>query len=245
MEWSELSQEEILEIIEKVQNGDKELENYVVLQNLGLVRIVVKRFMNRGCEYDDLMQIGSIGLLKAIKKFDSSFNVRFSTYAIPMIIGEIKRFLRDDGMIKVSRNLKEIAVKANTCREIIGKSLGRDPTISELAVELDITREELIMAMDSQNSVQSLYDVIHQDDGSPITLIDKIQQEESQDIGIIDRIALKEVLSSLESRERQIIILRYFKEMTQCQVADVLGISQVQVSRIEKKILGKLRKKII
>ena len=124
-------------------------------------------------------------------------------------------------MIKVSRNLKEIAVKANACKEIIGKSLGRDPTISELAVELDITKEELIMAMDSQNSVQSLYDVIHQDDGSPITLIDKIQQEESQDIGIIDRIALKEVLSSLESRERQIIIFRYFKEMTQ-SIEDVL-----------------------
>lgn len=245
MEWSELSQEEILEIIDKAQNGDKELENLIVIQNLGLVRSVVKRFVNRGCEYDDLMQIGSIGLLKAIKKFDSSFNVRFSTYAIPMIIGEIKRFLRDDGMIKVSRNLKEIAAKANACKEGIGKSLGREPTISELAVELDITKEELIMAMDSQNSVQSLYDIIHQDDGSPVTLIDKIQQEDSQDIGIIERIALKEVLSSLESRERQIIILRYFKEMTQCQVADILGISQVQVSRIEKKILEKLRKKII
>lgn len=245
MEWSELSQGEILEIIEKAQNGDKELENYIVLQNLGLVRSVVKRFMNRGYEYDDLMQIGSIGLLKAIKKFDSSFNVRFSTYAIPMIIGEIKRFLRDDGMIKVSRNLKEIAAKANALKDIIGKSLGRDPTISELAAELDITKEELIMAMDSQNSVQSLYDIIHQDDGSPITLIDKIQQEGSQEIGIIERIVLKEVLSSLESRERQIITLRYFKEMTQCQVADILGISQVQVSRIEKKILEKLRKKII
>ena len=123
MDWSELSQDEINAFIKKAQNGDSEAENYIVSQNLGLVRSVVKRFLNRGCEYEDLMQIGSIGLLKAIKKFDSSYNVRFSTYAIPMIIGEIKRFLRDDGLIKVSRNLKEIAIKANTYRENIEKTV--------------------------------------------------------------------------------------------------------------------------
>ncbi len=245
MEWSELSLEEVIEIIKKAQKGDKESENYIVTQNLGLVRSVVKRFINRGCEYDDLMQIGSIGLLKAIQKFDSSYNVKFSTYAIPMIIGEIKRFLRDDGMIKISRNLKEIAAKANAYKELIEKNSGREPTISELAVELDVTKEDLIMAIDSQNAAQSLYDVIHQDDGSPVLLIDKIQLEESQDLGIIERIALKEVMSTLEPRERQIIVLRYFKEMTQCQVADILGVSQVQVSRIEKKILEKLKKGFI
>lgn len=245
MEWSELSLEEVIEIIKKAQKGDKESENYIVTQNLGLVRSVVKRFINRGCEYDDLMQIGSIGLLKAIQKFDSSYNVKFSTYAIPMIIGEIKRFLRDDGMIKISRNLKEIAAKANVYKELIEKNSGREPTISELAAELDITKEDLIMAIDSQNAAQSLYDVIYQDDGTPVLLIDKIQLEESQDLGIIERMALKEVMSTLEPRERQIIVLRYFKEMTQCQVADVLGVSQVQISRIEKKILEKLKKGFI
>lgn len=245
MDWSELSQEAIIEYIKKAQNGDTEAENYIVSQNLGLVRSVVKRFLNRGCEYEDLVQIGSIGLLKAIKKFDTSYNVRFSTYAIPMIIGEIKRFLRDDGIIKVSRNLKEIAIKANACKENIEKNYGREPTISELAAELDIPAEDLIMAMDSINSTQSLYDVIHQDDGSPVLLIDKIQNDNIEDSSLIDKIALREVLASLEPRERQIIVLRYFNEKTQCQVAELLGISQVQVSRIEKKILDKLRKRII
>ncbi|WP_372994994.1 RNA polymerase sporulation sigma factor SigF [Lutispora sp.] len=244
MDWLELSQEEIVDYIKKAQSGDTEAENYIVSQNLGLVRSVVKRFLNRGCEYEDLVQIGSIGLLKAIKKFDTSYNVRFSTYAIPMIIGEIKRFLRDDGIIKVSRSLKEIAIKANACKENIEKNYGREPTISELAAELDIPTEDLIMAMDSLNSIQSLYDVIHQDDGSPVLLIDKIQNDNLEDSGLVDKIALREMLATLEPRERQIIILRYFNEKTQCQVADTLGISQVQVSRIEKKILDKLRKRL-
>jgi len=244
MDWLELSQEEIIDYIKKAQNGDTDAENYIVSQNLGLVRSVVKRFLNRGCEYEDLVQIGSIGLLKAIKKFDTSYNVRFSTYAIPMIIGEIKRFLRDDGIIKVSRSLKEIAIKANACKENIEKNYGREPTISEIAAELDIPAEDLIMAMDSLNSIQSLYDVIHQDDSSPVLLIDKIQNENLEDSGLIDKIALREMLATLEPRERQIIILRYFNEKTQCQVAEMLGISQVQVSRIEKKILDKLRKRL-
>jgi len=244
MDWLELSQEEIIDYIKKAQNGDTEAENYIVSQNLGLVRSVVKRFLNRGCEYEDLVQIGSIGLLKAIKKFDTSYNVRFSTYAIPMIIGEIKRFLRDDGIIKVSRSLKEIAIKANACKENIEKNYGREPTISELAAELDIPAEDLIMAMDSLNSIQSLYDVIHQDDSSPVLLIDKIQNDNLEDSGLIDKIALREMLATLEQRERQIIMLRYFNEKTQCQVAEMLGISQVQVSRIEKKILDKLRKRL-
>ncbi|MCQ1530997.1 RNA polymerase sporulation sigma factor SigF [Lutispora saccharofermentans] len=244
MDWSELSQEAIIDIILKAQSGDTNAENYIVSQNLGLVRSVVKRFLNRGCEYEDLVQIGSIGLLKAIKKFDSSYNVRFSTYAIPMIIGEIKRFLRDDGLIKVSRSIKEIAIKANACKENIEKNFGREPTVSELAAELDIPAEDLIIAMDSINSTQSLQEVIYQDDGSPVLLIDKIQNESLEDIDLIDKIALREVLATLEPRERQIIMLRYFSENTQCQVANILGISQVQVSRIEKKILDKLRKRI-
>lgn len=245
MERVELSQEEFVELISRAQNGDQEAENFLVENNIGLVRSVVKRFLNRGCEYDDLIQIGSIGLLKAIKKFDVSFNVKFSTYAIPMIIGEIKRFLRDDGIIKVSRSLKEIANKANVLKEVMEKDFGREPTISELASELEISKEDLVMALDSVHATQYLYETIHQDDGSPVLLIDKISFKDNEDIEIIDRIALKEMLASLEPKERQIIVLRYFKDQTQCQVAELLGMSQVQVSRVEKRIMAKLRQKII
>jgi len=244
MERVELTQKEFEEVISRAQNGDASAENFLVENNIGLVRSVVKKFLNRGCEYDDLMQIGSIGLLKAIKKFDLTFNVRFSTYAIPMIMGEIKRFLRDDGIIKVSRNLKEIANKAHILKETLEKDFGREPTITELASELDISKEELVMALDSVHSTQSLYETIHHDDGSPILLIDKIECNEDENLEIVDKIALKEVLSNLEAKERQIIMLRYFKDKTQCQVADLLGMSQVQVSRIEKKILVKIRNNI-
>lgn len=245
MERIEITQLEFEELISRAQNGDAGAENFMVENNIGLVRSVVKKFLNRGCEYDDLMQIGSIGLLKAIKKFDLSFNVKFSTYAIPMIMGEIKRFLRDDGIIKVSRNLKELANKAHIIREALEKDFGREPTISELASELDISKEELVMALDSVHLTQSLYETIHHDEGSPILLIDKIEYSEDEDIEIVDKITLKEVLTSLEPRERQIIILRYFKDKTQCQVADVLGMSQVQVSRVEKKILAKIKNNIL
>ncbi|MGB7605071.1 MAG: RNA polymerase sporulation sigma factor SigF [Lutisporaceae bacterium] len=245
MERVEITQLEFEELISRAQNGDTGAENFMVENNIGLVRSVVKKFLNRGCEYDDLMQIGSIGLLKAIKKFDLSFNVKFSTYAIPMIMGEIKRFLRDDGIIKVSRNLKEIANKAHIIREVLEKDFGREPTISELASELDISKEELVMALDSVHLTQSLYETIHHDEGSPILLIDKIEYSEDEDIEIVDKITLKEVLTNLEPRERQIIMLRYFKDKTQCQVAEVLGMSQVQVSRVEKKILAKIKNNIL
>ncbi len=241
MERVEISHEETMNLICSAQNGAAEAQNFLIENNMGLVRSVVKRFLNRGCEYDDLVQIGSIGLLKAIKKFDSSFNVRFSTYAIPMIIGEIKRFLRDDGIIKVSRNLKELAYKANSLKENMEKTYGREPTISELATALDITREDLVLALDSSNVTHYLYETIHQDDGSPVLLIDKIICNEGQDNIVVDKIALRQMLQSLDARERQIIILRYFKDKTQCQVADSLGISQVQVSRIEKRVLNKIK----
>jgi len=245
MERVELTQNEFLELIQSAQNGNSEAENFLVENNIGLVRSVVRRFLNRGCEYDDLIQIGSIGLLKAIKKFDFSFNVKFSTYAIPMIIGEVKRFLRDDGIIKVSRNLKEIANKAHIAKETLEKDYGREPTISEIASVLEISKEELVVALESVQNTESLYETIHQDDGSPILLIDRISCNEGEDIDIIDKLALKEVLSALEPKERQIIMLRYFKDMTQCQVAGILEMSQVQVSRVEKKIISKLRQSII
>ncbi len=234
--------EETLALIKKAQAGDKEAQNLLVTSNLGLVRSVLKRFANRGYEREDLYQLGCIGLIKAIDKFDFSYDVKFSTYAVPMIIGEIKRFLRDDGMIKVSRSLKQTAGKIKMAKESLLKQLGREPTLQELSEELNLDKEEIIMALESNLQPDYLYDVIYQDDGSPVHVIDKISETKIEDqTEVIDRIALMEVLSKLKPRERQIIIMRYFKDQTQMEVAKVLGISQVQVSRIEKKVLQNLK----
>ncbi|EOD01509.1 RNA polymerase sporulation sigma factor SigF [Caldisalinibacter kiritimatiensis] len=236
-----LSHEETMELIKRAQNGDEDAQSIIVEHNIGLVRSVLKKFSNRGYDSEDLFQLGCIGLIKAIQKFDTSYKVRFSTYAVPMIIGEIKRFLRDDGIIKVSRSLKQTANKAKMTKESLTKKLGREPTIEEIAEEINIDKEDIIMALDSNHHPEYLYDVIHQNDGSPIFLIDKVSEEE-QNIGILDKITLKETINKLEPRDRQIIILRYFKDKTQTEVAKMLGISQVQVSRIEKKVLNNMKK---
>ena len=237
-----LSHEETLELIEKVQNGDEEAKEILIKNNLGLVRSVISKFSNIGYERDDLFQLGSIGLIKSIYKFDPKFNVKFSTYAVPMILGEIKRYLRDDGMVKVSRSLKQIAIKAKTQTEILTKKLGREPSIEELAHELDVEKEDLVMAMEANFSVEYLHGVIHEEEGSPICLIDKISLKgENEEEKVIDNLLLKQVLDKLEKRERQIIVLRYFEDKTQSEIGDILNISQVQVSRIEKKVLSKLK----
>ena len=237
-----LSHDETIDLILKSQKGDKDAKNKLVNHNIGLVRSVLKGFMNRGYEVDDLFQIGSIGLLKAIDKFDISYDVKFSTYAVPMIIGEIKRFLRDDGMIKVSRSLRQTAAKAKVAEEKLYKELGREPTIEEISDEINVDKEEIIMALESSYNPEYLYDVVHQSDGSPLYLIDKISLETEEEKDIVDNIVLKEMLSQLKSRDRQVIILRYFQDKTQTEVAKLLGISQVQVSRIEKKIIEDMRK---
>lgn len=236
-----LSHEETIILINKSQNGDRDAKERLVEYNIGLIRSVLKGFLNRGYEVDDLFQIGSIGLLKAIDKFDNSFNVRFSTYAVPMIIGEIKRFLRDDGIIKVSRSLKQVAGQAKMAEEKLYKDLGREPTIMEISMEIGIDREEVVMALESSYQPNYLHDVVHQNDGSPLYLIDKISLEAEDDKDIIDNIVLKDLLNSLKPRDRQVIILRYFKDKTQTEVAKLLGISQVQVSRIEKRIIEDMR----
>lgn len=237
-----LNHEDTLELIKRAQEGDKEAKNILVSHNLGLVRSVLKRFANRGYEKEDLYQLGCIGLVKAIEKFNFSYDVRFSTYAVPMIIGEIKRFLRDDGMIKVSRSLKQTAGRVKNMKETLFKQFGREPTLQEISDELEISKEEIVMALDSNVQPDYLYDVIHQDDGSPVHLIDKISETKSEDDGeVINRLILTEVLSKLKQRERQIIMLRYFKDKTQTEIASVLGISQVQVSRIEKKVLQQMK----
>lgn len=229
--------EQTLALIKRSHKGDKDARNILAQQNMGLVYTVARRFNGRGCEMEDLIQIGSIGLLKAIDKFDLSYDVRFSTYAVPMITGEIKRFLRDDGMIKVSRSLKEMAVKVCMTREKLEKDYGREPTLEEVS-------EEIVMAMESASEVESLHKTIYQGDGNAISLMDGIKEEKDASEELLDHMLLNSLLGTLEEKERDLLRLRYFEDLTQVQVAKQLDMTQVQVSRMEKKILGKLRARL-
>lgn len=236
--------EHTLALIARAHQGDKEARDTIFEENIGLVWSIVKRFQNRGVELEDLFQIGSIGLLKAVDKFDLSYDVKFSTYAVPMISGEIKRFLRDDGMIKVSRSLKEVCYKAYLAREKLEKELGRDPQIAEMAGEIGIPQEELMMALDSNVEIESLQKTIYQGEGNDIRLIDKLEEKKNRQEESLNRILLEEVLGQLTVSERRLIYMRYFQERTQTEIARELGVSQVQVSRMEKKILKRLRDKM-
>ncbi|TYQ16395.1 UNVERIFIED_CONTAM: RNA polymerase sporulation-specific sigma factor [Acetivibrio alkalicellulosi] len=241
----ELFDRETLDLIRKAKSGDKQVQSVLVEKNIGLVWSIVRRFQNRGYESDDIFQIGCIGLIKAINKFDDSFDVKFSTYAVPMIIGEIKRFIRDDGMIKVSRSLKELSNKIRITKEILTKEYGREPSINEISTRLNVTKEEIVMALEANCTHESLYSTVGEGDNSSMLLIDRIDnQSNNHEVDLVDKIDLRKVLETLNPREKQIIILRYFNEKTQAQIAKMLGISQVQVSRIEKKILADIRKKI-
>lgn len=239
-----VSYEDNLQLIPLAKEGNTEALNKLIEANLPLVTSISKKFTNRGYEYEDIYQIGCMGLVKAIKNFDEKYNVKFSTYAVPMIIGEIKRFLRDDGMIKVSRNVKSLAKKLHFDKEALTKKLNREPTVEELAQFSGMDKEEILFALESSASMQYLYEVIHQDDGSPVLLIDKLSENSIEDKNITEKLALKEALRNLDTKSRQIIVLRYFKDKTQIQVAKMLGISQVQVSRIEKKVLQEMRKQL-
>lgn len=234
-----VSYEDNLQLIPLAKEGNTEALNKLIEANLPLVTSISKKFTNRGYEYEDIYQIGCMGLVKAIKNFDEKYNVKFSTYAVPMIIGEIKRFLRDDGMIKVSRNVKSLAKKLHFDKEALTKELNREPTVEELAQFSGMDKEEILFALESSASMQYLYEVIHQDDGSPVLLIDKLSENAIEDKNITEKLALKEALRNLDTKSRQIIVLRYFKDKTQIQVAKMLGISQVQVSRIEKRYYKK------
>ena len=229
-------------LIRKSHEGDKEAREQSVKENVGLVWCVVRRFYGRGAEPEDLFQIGSIGLLKAIDKFDLSYEVKFSTYAVPMISGEIRRFLRDDGMIKVSRSLKELSYKILQERERMTRSLGREPNLQELSEKLGLEREEIVQAMESAVEVESLHKPIHQKEGSEIRLMDKLEEKDQREEDVLDRIVLQEALETLEPEERQLIYLRYFANKTQSDVGKSMGISQVQVSRMEKRILQRMKK---
>ncbi|GLO66491.1 MULTISPECIES: RNA polymerase sporulation sigma factor SigF [Oceanobacillus] len=238
-EREQLSDEQVKELIRMSQQGDQTARDRLVEKNIRLVWSVVQRFINRGYDPDDLFQIGSIGLIKSIDKFDLSYDVKFSTYAVPMIIGEIQRFIRDDGSIKVSRSLKEIGNKIRRKKDEMTKQYGRSPTVNELAEALELQPEEIVHAQEAAKSPQSIYETVFENDGDPITLLDQIAEQDSK---WFEKLSLQEAIRSLTERERLIIYLRYYKDKTQTEVAERLGISQVQVSRLEKKILEDMKK---
>lgn len=238
------------ELILRAHNGDKAARDKLVLENIGLVYSVSRRFAGRGYELEDINQIGTIGLIKAIDKFDDSFDVRFSTYAVPMIAGEIKRFLRDDGMLKVSRSLKENGYRIKKASDELVSQNGREATIEELAAATELSVEDVVMALEANTDVESIYRTIYQNDGNEVYLVDKLSGSSGDTVKdefagaqeqLLNSILLEQLLAELDELEGKLIMLRYFKEMTQTQVADKLGISQVQVSRLEKKIPRKLR----
>ena len=232
--------EETLKYIKLAQSGDREAMNELVERNMALVRSIVKKYLNRGTEYDDLYQIGSMGLVKAIKNFDSSYGVRFSTYAVPMIAGEIKRFLRDDGMIKVSRTLKELAAKVCAAQRELGTALGRDPGVQEIAEYIGETPEDIALALDASRPHVSIYEPVYGDEGEALVM-DRITAEEDGTDTALDRVLLQQLMEILDSREKKIVVMRYFRDKTQSEIAAYLGISQVQVSRLENRIMEKLR----
>lgn len=233
-----------LALIGRSHQGDKEARDTLFKENTGLIYSVAKRFLGRGVEMEDLFQIGSIGLLKAVDHFDPSYEVRFSTYAVPMIVGEIKRFLRDDGILKVSRSLKENCGRIYQAKEKLEKELGREPGLDEIAAEVELSLEKVILALESTAEVESLHKTIYQGDGNDISLMDRLPEKENGQEQALDRIFLDEMLQSLDARERQLIGMRYFQNRTQTEIAAELGVSQVQVSRMEKRILKKLKEKI-
>jgi RNA polymerase sporulation-specific sigma factor len=242
MDANYLDDAEVKRLIALSHAGDLTARDTLVSCNMRLVWSVVQRFLNRGYDPEDLFQIGCIGLIKSIDKFDLSFDVKFSTYAVPMIIGEIQRFLRDDGSIKVSRSLKEMANKVRKAREELLKKLGRLPTITEVAELLGVTPEEIVFAQEANKPPSSIHETVFENDGDPITLMDQIADESQE--SWFDKMALGEAINQLTERERLIVYLRYYRDQTQSEVAARLGISQVQVSRLEKKILQTIKAQI-
>lgn len=236
--------EEVSVLIAKAQAGDKKAREVLIEKNLGLVHHIVKRFLGRGYDAEDLFQIGSIGLMKAVDKFDLTYDVKFSTYAVPMISGEIKRFLRDDGMVKVGRTLKENGFKVKIAREKLTQRLGREPNISEVAEEAGMNMEEVVMAMEAGAEVESIYQSVYQSDGSEVYLVDKLASEDREKEELLNHMLLQQLLEDLDEKERDLIRMRYFQNQTQTEVARKLGISQVQVSRLEKRILVRMRAKV-
>lgn len=235
-----LSHEETMALISSAKLGDDEAKTRLIEENLPLIRSIVRRYRNKGVEYDDLMQLGTMGFLKAISHFDMSYNVRFSTYAVPMIMGEIKRFLRDDGYMKVSRAVKTLFSKVNKYLGETRAAGKKEPTIGELAEHFEVEPQDIVFCMDAAKMPVSIYEKFDEDDEKSQSMMERFVTSDDTD-KLIDRIALKNVLKDLKPRERKIILLRYFRDRTQAEIAAELGVSQVQVSRLEAKILKKLK----
>ncbi len=234
-----------MQLIKEVQNGDENKMEILLTQNEGLIRLVAKRFANRGMDTEDIYQICSIGFIKAVRKFDLSLGLCFSTYAVPTMCGEVKRFLRDDGILKVSRKLQELSMQIYRAEEKWLQDKGDKPTVGELATLLETTEEEIVLALDAARPPDSLYSVINDESSNPIYLIDVVEGQGEREQGefelILERESVQHAVRALNESERTLIGLRYFKELTQSKTAQVMGISQVQVSRLEKKILEKMR----
>lgn len=230
-----------LALIRRAQRGDQAARDAVVTSNLALVRSLVGRFADSGYELDDLFQIGCVGLLKAIDRFDFSYDVRFSTYAVPMILGEIRRHLRDDGLVRVSRSTKALAQAARKAREALTGALGREPTVTEISEAIGASREDVVVALEASRPVNSIHETVYEGDGDPILVLDCLSAKDPGEEEWVERAALRQGLASLPERERKILALRYFRGKTQSEAAEVVGISQVQVSRIERRALQMLR----
>ncbi len=249
--------EEMSVLIARSQAGERDAREVLIEKNLGLVHHIVRRFAGRGYELEDLFQVGTIGLMKAIDKFDLTLGLKFSTYAVPMITGEIKRFLRDDGPVKVSRTIKENGLKVKLARQKLQAAGGHEPTLQELAAEAGLSVEDVVLAMEAGVEVESIYSAVYQDDGSEVYLVDKLVRGRNSAVGgsavggcgsedeekLLNHMLLKQLLDGLEPADRKLIYMRYFQDKTQMEIASILGVSQVQVSRMEKKILLRMREK--
>jgi len=238
----EYDHENTMRLIKLAQEGDLVAKEKLINENTPLIKSIVKRYIGKGIEYNDLMQIASLGLLKAIYNFSQNFEVRFSTYAVPMITGEIKRFIRDDGYIKVSRSIKATSIKIYRFIDDFKKEFNTEPTLKEISEKFNIDKNEIIFIMDSAKLPISLYEKVDSSDEKGMCLMDKIPSEHKEE-DLINRVILKTIINSLTSKERKIILLRYFRDYTQGDIAKLLGVSQVQVSRLENKIIKKIREK--
>lgn len=238
-----LSHSETIIFLRRAKEGDALAKEKLIVENSSLIRCIVKRFLGRGVEYDDLFQLGALGFLKAVYNFDESFDVRFSTYAVPMIIGEIKRFLRDDGSVKVSRIIKSLSLKINKYVEEVKLCGKTPPNVQELAEKFSVSEEDVALALGCSVKPLSLYDSVNEEGDKKVELIDKIASDEKED-DLIEKITLRKLISELDERERKIIVLRYYGDRTQSEIAKELGVSQVQVSRLETKIVEKLKSKM-
>ena len=251
--------EETSVLIARSQAGEKDAREVLIEKNLGLVHHIVRRFAGRGYEQEDIFQIGTIGLMKAIDKFNLELGLQFSTYAVPMITGEIKRFLRDDGPVKVSRTIKENGLKVKLARQKLQAAEGREPTLQEITEATGLTKEDVVVAMEASIEVESIYSAVYQDDGSEVYLVDRVVRGVNGSVGssmagsiggedtekeeLLNHLLLTQLLDTLNPSERELISMRYFQNKTQMEIASILGISQVQVSRLEKKILLRLRER--